>query len=167
METTPNGRPAPFVIKHTRRWVECDDPAYEGFAIYVSAQITNAEREVLADAHDAIMRYETTEYPKLVAAATKEGKGAEVESPREREMRLIAPLVFDWNAVGLTDAGDEAPIPPPAVGGPAVFSLIFPDQYDWIVRAVLLGYRTGKGAGSWQGGSRRGSGPQIVKNPES
>jgi hypothetical protein len=155
---TDGNRPAPFAVLPRWTWEHCDVPGYEGFAIFVVANLTNRDREDLNEKHDAIVRRQVEWFdlsPEERAASP---------SPRRMEQELIAPYIRDWNAVGLDADGNEAALPAPAVAGPDVFEAIYPEMYDWIVRHVLLGYRTGKGVGSWRPPSESTSGPRIVES---
>jgi hypothetical protein len=139
----PNGaRPLAYVVRPEWVWVHCDVPGCEGFAIEARANITNAERDWLNEQCDAMSAFQT-EYL-ATPAPEREAKYGD-DSPLRREWALAAPLVRDWNAVGLdAETGEERPIPPPAVGGPDVFLCIFPVQSQWIMSTVLMSYRLGK-----------------------
>jgi hypothetical protein len=157
---TPIVRPAPFAVLPRWSWEHCDVPGYEAFAVYVVRNLTNRDREELNEAHDGIVRAQVEWF-----ALTPEERASR-PTPRRMEQELIAPYVKDWNATGLDEDGKERPLPPPAEAGPDVFEAIYPEMYDWIVRHVLLGYRTGKGVGSWQTPSGSTSGPRIVESGE-
>lgn len=144
-------RPAPHSFAPRYEWERCDAEGLEGFAIYVRRGITNREREELNDAHQKIVEYEVA----YVASDPK--KRDHDDTPRRREMTLIAPLIRDWNAVGIDADGNEAQIPPPSEAGPDAFLAIEPEAYDWIVRHVLLGYRASGKAGGWGAQSPRGA----------
>lgn len=139
-----DNRPAPFPLDERWGWVNCEEEGFEGFAIYVRKNLRNDERAALVEEHDKILAYQI-EYMEL-PLPEREGK----PSPRDRERVLIAPYIRDWNATGLDEAGNPVPVPPPAAAGPEVFDAIYPEMFDWIVRHVLLGYRAGKGVGSWR-----------------
>lgn len=136
-------RPAPHSF--APRWIwECSDvEGLETFCVEVRGGITNREREALTEAHTAIVGYEV-EYLR-----TPMPERDQEDTPRRREMALIAPMIRDWNALGLDAAGDESPLPAPADAGPDAFMAIEPAAYDWIVRHLLLGYRASGKAGGW------------------
>lgn len=147
-------RPAPHSFAPRYGWEHCDVEGLEGFAIYVRRGITNREREDLNEAHQAIVEYEVA----YVKSDPK--KRDHDDTPRKREMALIAPFIKDWNAVGLDADGNDAPIPAPADAGPDAFLAIEPEAYDWIVRHILLGYRASGKAGGWGVASPRSAAPR-------
>lgn len=140
-------------------WHFCDVEGLETFAISVRPTITNRERERLVAKHQEIVDYE------LQWVQAGPDRDSE-DSPRMREMALIAPYIHDWNATGLLEDGTEAPIPPPAEAGAPSFMAIDTAAYDWIVRHVLLGYRASGKAGGWAGVSRRSPVTQRGTNTE-
>ena len=138
-------RPAPYRVAQQTRWIVSDDPSCEGLAILVRTSITNAEQTALIAKHDDL----TGDYAERWMALDPEQRDM-ADSPRARERALIAEYILDWNAVGLTEAGEEAPLPPPAEIGGAAFDLITVEETAWITQIVLLGYlATGK-AGGWR-----------------
>lgn len=141
-------RPSPHSFAPKFDWEFCDVEGLETFAILIRPTITNREREALVAQHQAIVEYEI-EWVK--AGADRDAD----DTPRTREMALIAPYIKEWNAIGLLDDGTEAAIPAPADAGPEAFLAIDTAAYDWIVRHVLLGYRASGKAGGWGGESRR------------
>lgn len=141
-------RPTAHSFAPRWEWNHCDVEGLETFAILVRPTITNREREALVAHHQTIVEYEL----EWVKAGSNRDND---DTPRMREMQLIAPYIKDWNAIGLLDDGTEAPIPPPSDGGPNSFLAIDTAAYDWIVRHLLLGYRASGKAGGWGGESRR------------
>jgi hypothetical protein len=144
-------RPASHSFAPRFDWHYCDVEGLETFAILVRPTITNREREMLVEKHQTIVEYEV--------AWVKAGPERDPEdTPRLREMQLLAPYIKDWNAVGLLEDGTEAPIPAPADAGPEAFLAIDTQAYDWIVRHILLGYRASGKAGGWGSASPRSRG---------
>lgn len=150
-------RPAPYSFSPRFEWQHCEVEGLEGFAILVRPTITNREREVLVAQHGKIVEYEL-EWVKLGPERDQE------DTPRKREMTLLAPYIKEWNAVGLLEDGTEAPLPSPAEAGPDAFLAIDAAAYDWIVQHLLLGYRASGKAGSWDGKSRRTRGTSPAGN---
>lgn len=155
-------RPAPFSVADRWEWVACDDedyPELAGFAVEVRTSITNREQEDLLERHNAVLDF-NAEWLGLDPAA-RARHDADGDTPRDREWALLAPLVRDWNAVGLDAEGNEAAVPPPAVGGPGSFMAVPAGAVSWITRVVLLGYRATGKAGGWRPPATRGSGPRT------
>lgn len=153
-------RPAPYRVAEVREWIVSDDPSCEGLAVLVRTSITNVEQRHLQTLHDEIAGPETEKWLQMKPEARDLS-----QSPRARERALLAPYVLDWNAVGLTKAGEEEPLPPPSVAGPEVFDAIAAAEYEWISRVVLIGYlATGKArkSATRSGSAGSGFGPQIV-----
>lgn len=153
-------RPAPYRVAEVREWIVSDDPSCAGLAVLVRTSITNAEQTALNAKHDEIAGSITEAWLKVPAHERDLS-----QSPRARERALLAPYVLDWNAVGVTDDGQEAPLPAPSVAGPAVFDAIAAAEYEWISRVVLIGYlATGKArkSAAQSGSAGSGFGPQIV-----
>lgn len=156
-------RPAPFSVADRWEWIVCDDeehPELHGLAIEVRTSITNREQEALIAAHDAILDF-NAEWLKLGPKERAEHDAAGT-TPRDREWALIAPYVRDWNAEGLDEAGNPAPVPPPSVAGPQAFMAIPASAVSWITRVVLLGYRATGKAGGWRPPATPGSGPRTA-----
>jgi hypothetical protein len=126
-------------------WMCSEDEGLEGFCIHARRDITIREREDLLEAHGAIAEYE------VAYLRQDRGERDGEDTPRRREMTLLAPWVTDWNAVGLDAEGNEIPLPPPAIAGPDAFMGIDNRAYDWIVKHLLLGYRASGKAGGWEG----------------
>lgn len=143
-------RPAAHSFAPRWQWQYCDVPGLETFAILVRPTITNRERELLQKEHIEIVEYEMS-----WLKDDKKRKREETDTPRFREMQLLAPYIKDWNAVGILEDGTEAAVPPPADAGPDAFLAIDAAAYDWIVRHIILGYRSSGKAGGWGGRSPR------------
>lgn len=141
-------RPAAHSFAPRWEWQYCDVEGLETFAILVRPTITNKERENLVLEHGRIVEYEADWIKNI------EGRD-EQDTPRRREMSLLAPYIKEWNAVGLLEDGTEAEVPSPSVAGPDAFLAIDTVAYDWIVRHILLGYRASGKAGGWVGASQR------------
>lgn len=137
-------RPAPYTMAPRLAWMCSDEEGLEGFCIHARRDITIREREDLLEQHGAIAEYE-------VEYLRRDKPDRDIEdTPRRREMALIAPWVQDWNAVGLDAGGNEIPIPAPGNAGPDAFLAIDNAAYDWIVKHLLLGYRASGKAGGWR-----------------
>lgn len=136
-------RPAPYTFAPRPEWQCCDEDGLEQFCVRARARITMREREDLITAHNEIVAYEV-EYLK---PATK--KRDIEDTPRRREMTLIAPWIVEWNAMGLDTDGNEVALPAPADAGPDAFLAIDNTAYDWIVKHLLLGYKASGKAGGW------------------
>jgi hypothetical protein len=139
-------RPAPFRMADKKEWIACDQPGLEGFAVLVRTSVTNAEQDELRERFRANAAYQEAYF---AAPAPERDRD---DTPRRRELALVAPYVLDWNAVGVGSDGDEKPLPPPAVAGPDAFECVTPDAERWIVQVVLLGYHATGKAGSWRAG---------------
>lgn len=143
--TTQPAIPEPpgwFVVADRREWIACDDlemPDHAGFAIYVRTGITNLERRLLLEQHDAIVAY--GEAWDAMPAEERDWS----DTPHARERRLIAPYVLAWNAIGYDASGERGKLPSPAAAGPEIFEAVDDALVSWIVRVVLVGYLvTGK-----------------------
>ena len=136
-------RPSSFSFAPRLSWHTSDIEGMEEFAIYARRDITMREREELMTAHRAIVDYE-------VAYLRPDFKERDPgDTPRRREMAMVAPWVVEWNAVGIDADGNEVALPPPSVAGPDAFLAIDNAAYDWIVRYLLLGYKSSGKAGGW------------------
>lgn len=156
-------RPAAFRVSDRWEWITCDDaefPELAGFAVEVRTSITNREQEDLQDAHNAILDY-NAEWLRMEPAERAKADAAN-DTPRDREWALVAPMVRDWNAVGLDPDGNDVPIPPPAEAGPQTFMAVPAPAVAWITRVTLMGYRATGKAGGLPTPSTPTSGPRIV-----
>lgn len=138
-------RPAPYSMGPRLAWMCAEDEGLEGFCIHARRDITIREREELLEQHGKIAEYEV-EYLRR-----DRGERDVEDTPRRREMALLAPWIKEWNATGIDADGNDAPIPAPAEAGPEAFMAIDNAAYDWIVRHLLLGYRASGKAGGWAG----------------
>jgi hypothetical protein len=136
-------RPAPHSFAPRLEWQCSDVEGLEGFCVLARRGITIREREDLMTAHRKIVEYEV-EYLRPDAEERDP-----VDTPRRREMALVAPWIADWNAMGLDEEGNEVQIPAPSEAGPEAFMAIDNAAYDWIVRHLLLGYKASGKAGGW------------------
>lgn len=157
----PNGRPAPFVVHEQWDWITCDRPGLTGFAILVRTSLTNQERDALIEQHNAIIEYREAQN------ALPENERNHDDTPRDREWRMLAPLIREWNAVGIdAETGEQRPLPPPALAGPAAFEAMLFDASSWMMEVVVYGYVVTGKAGEWRPKSRPGFGPRIVHDAE-
>lgn len=160
--TTIGERPAPYRVAQIQEWIICEEPECPGLAVLVRTSITNAEQVALNARHDDIAGSFTEAW-----LALPPDERDMTNSPRMRERALLAPYVLDWNAVGVTEDGQEAPLPAPSVAGPEVFDAISAAEYTWISRIVLIGYlATGKAGGSRTRSGKPGNrfGPQSARD---
>ena len=166
----PAERPAPpgfFLVPQSFEWIECDLEGFEGFAVYVRTSITNREQAALIAEHDQIVAY----YDAFFKLPPEERDYS--DGPREREKRLLAPFIVDWNAKAInSETGEHEPMEPPSVAGPDQFDAIYDEMTNWAIRTVLGGYvLTGK-ARPWRprpepGGSTPGTPDGQTSNPSS
>lgn len=136
-------RPESFSFAPRLEWQCSDETGLEKFCLYARRDITIREREDLMQKHRDIVAYEVD-----YLRPDNVERDAD-DTPRRREMRLVAPYIVDWNATGLDADGNETPLPPPSVGGIDAFLGIDNAAYDWIVRHLLLGYKATGKAGGW------------------
>lgn len=137
-----------FIVNRQEVWITCEDEnGPKGLSIKVRKDITNRERDDLNDYYRENIADYQAEWEKLTPDERLQ-TDADGETPRDREWRLLADYVLDWNIEAETPDGEIAPVPSPADGGAAVFELITPEAIGWILRVVLMGYRaTGKANG--------------------
>src|SRR5690606_26216273 len=140
----------PFVMQQVVRTECCELEGYEDFCITARVNLTNDERDALSAANDEVITY-SDEW-----LALPEEERDQEDTPHRRQMALVAPFIVGWNAHAIDAVtGEIAPVPPPAEGGAAVFDLIFPDLTEWIRRATLNSYLSGKGLNIFGRVSRR------------
>lgn len=142
-------RPAPYVVADRWEWQVCEEEdGPTGFAILVRTTVTNRERDdLVARYQEEIVRYSAVwrEMGMEERAAADEAQ----DTPRDREWKLLAPFVKDWNATGETTDGETVPLPPPAEAGWEVFRGVYPEMSAWAAKVVLNGYRATGKAGGW------------------
>lgn len=141
--------PNPYIIRRVHTWIKADEKGdLAGLAIKVRQHITNAERDDLVEASNAVRKY-SAEY---LGADLEQREKLEAErngTPRDHEWALLAPYIVEWNVQGERADGEIVPVPAPADGGPDVFSLIPPEHYTWMYDQVIRGYRAMGKAGSF------------------
>jgi hypothetical protein len=146
---TATEAPNPYVIRRVNKWIEADaESDLAGLAIKVRQYITNAERDDLVEASNAIRLY-SAEYMTLdleQRAAAEAEKGG---TPRDLEWQLLAPYIIEWNVKAENEAGEIVDVPAPADGGADVFALIPNEHYSWMYDVVIRGYRAMGKAGSF------------------
>src|SRR5690349_5245335 len=125
-------KPSPYVIRRVNKWITCEDEdGPQGLSILVRQYITNAERDDLVDASNAIREYSA----KWLGDMSPEERTAAEEAndtPRDREWKFLAPYIVGWNVQAENEAGEVVDVPAPADGGPDVFRLIPAEHYTWI-----------------------------------
>lgn len=155
----PNGA-APFAVNARYRWEDCDEPGYEGFRAEIRVNLTNGERRAFVRRLDEILAYSAA------WLTAPDAERDQDDTPARQQWALIAPYVRAWNAVWLDEeTGEAMDIPAPAVGGPDVLDQIDDPMRDWLVLAIVGGYRGGKGVPAWSAWRRAAaepSGPRIV-----
>jgi hypothetical protein len=130
------GMPKPAYVASYKEWVESDDPALEGLAIYVRTNITNREQRELAEYHAWL----AGDYQAQWDATPREERDY-ARSPRRLELEKLAPYIHEWNAYGEDpETGEYEKLPPPRVAGADVFECILDKQIDWCIRVVMHGY---------------------------
>lgn len=143
------GRPASgFVVTRQFAWFECEDEdGAKGLAVKVRKNITNKERDELNEYYvEHIVKYQA-DWLKLTDDEREE-IDAKGDTPRDREWKLLADYIEDWNAQAEDDDGKVHELPSPKAAGPVVFELVTKDVVDWCLKTVLYGYRaTGKANG--------------------
>lgn len=160
MEQIETPRPAPYRPAERKEWIVCHEPGMAGLAILVRTSITTAEhRDLNAWYSEHVLAYQETFF-----ALPGEERDWD-DAPIQRERKLIAPYIHDWNVIGRTIEGGEIGVAAPAVNGPEAFACVTAEEYRWMVDVVLHGYLfTGK-AGAWQPPSTpTGNGPEA--NPD-
>jgi hypothetical protein len=145
----PNGVETPPMTRHT--WpsyraipqfrVECcPEDGYEDFCAEVRNNLTNAERDRFEEGHEAILAYDK------VWKETPVEDRDDRDTPKRRELALIAPFVRAWNVQGVDAvSGELKPVPPPAEGGVDVFDLVEYPASEWLRHTVLSGFLSGLG----------------------
>lgn len=131
--------PDAYVMKQRTRWVTCDLPEYEGFAV------------------------------KLVTSPTYGTLYAERKALEENEeayFQAIAPRVLEWNAQAEGPDGAIVPIPSPAEGGWEAFYTIEQPLLTWLLVKVRLAHvpeRDDPKGGSAPEPSAPSPGPSLVR----
>lgn len=168
----PFGTTSFVVVERTVRLI-ADDPQFGGFEVDVRSNLAGFERERLIagldeidEAQAAIVARSEADAKRIddeYAAAVDANRAAaelarraatdrmitqisrDIEATRVHRLPLIAPYIHAWNAYEPDGQGGYTEIPPPRVGGVDVFDRITPPMVQWLVSAVLQGYRSGKG----------------------
>lgn len=134
-----------FIVGNQFSWIECEDPEFPGFKIYVRTGITNQEKDLLTERHNQQVVAWAETWRELDSDHRDYG-----DSPRERQKRMIAPYVHGWNAMGYDPEGNLIALPPPREAGSEIFNAIYDEMYEWMAYVVIGGYTVLGKAGPWR-----------------
>lgn len=146
-EDPDGGNPPPslYIVGEVKEWIVCEEDPIKGFAILVRTNITLAEKRKLDEKHDhIIVDFQSEWRSKSISERDWE------DTPRARQKALVAPYIYNWNAMAYNEeTGEPERLSPPRTAGPTIFDSVLDEHYDWCASIVLAGYlETGKAGGS-------------------